>query len=197
MAAEGQRGHCGWLRGQAEALTSMGTVAAPLLGGFSLAAMVQTITLRPSDARWPDAAMVLFLLAAVLFIGTVQALFWARRYQVTPAEIMGWWPDADDRIDQLRDEQAQHARAFGRWSTLGRFTYDFALLCLLAALTILAVPPGSHGHAPVLRWVGVAVGAAAFAAEVIWIAAASKASRRALSLLTSRRRSGITVGKRL
>src|SRR5262245_37383958 len=69
--------------GSAEALTSMGAIAAPLLGGFSLAAMVQTITLTPSQARWPEAAMVLFLLAAVLFVATVQAMFWAREYQVT------------------------------------------------------------------------------------------------------------------
>ena len=66
------------LYGEAEALNSMGTIAAPLLAGFSLAAMVQTLTITTSAARWPDAALVLFMLAAVLFVATLQAMFWAR-----------------------------------------------------------------------------------------------------------------------
>src|SRR5262249_38768633 len=90
--------------GAAEALSSMGTIAAPLLGGFSLAAMVQTLTLKPTEVRWSDAALLLFLLAAMLFIAAVQAMFWARGYQVTPPEISAWWPDAKDhmRLSMLR-----------------------------------------------------------------------------------------------
>src|SRR5690242_12114963 len=59
------------LYGEAEALNSMGTIAAPLLAGFSLAAMVQTITINTGQARWPDAALLLFMLAAVLFVTAV------------------------------------------------------------------------------------------------------------------------------
>ena len=184
--------------GSAEALTSMGTIAAPLLGGFSLAAMVQTIALTPGEARWPDAAMVLFLLAAALFIATVQAMFWAREYQVTPAEIIAWWPDAQDRLDMLRAEQARHAAGFRMWSGRARVAYNAALICLLAGLTTLVVPAGSHEHVPVLRWVGVAVGVVALAAGVTWITGSSHTSRgwpgrflapRAESDITTRKRS--------
>ena len=53
----------------------MGTIAAPLLGGFSLAGMVQTLTITTSETRWPDAALLLFMLATVLFIATVQFMY--------------------------------------------------------------------------------------------------------------------------
>ena len=159
------------LYGLAEALNSMGTIAAPLLGGFSLAAMVQTLTINTTEARWPDAAFLLFMLAAVLFVATVQAMFWARQYQTNPTEIKGWWPDATkpQRVAQLRQEQRRHAAGFRMWSNRARITYSAALLCLLAALMVLAVPHPSHGQTPVLRWLAVAVGAAAFITEAIWI----------------------------
>lgn len=163
--------------GSAEALTNMGTIAAPLLGGFSLAATVQTITITPSQSRWPDAATVLFLLAAVLFIATVQAMFWAREYQVTPDEITAWWPDANDRLDMLRVEQAQHAAGFKMWSGRARRAYNAALICLLAGLTTLAVPAETHGRALVLRWAAVAFGVIAIAGEVAWIRGSSHPDR--------------------
>jgi hypothetical protein len=164
--------------GTAEALSSMGTIAAPLLGGFSLAAMVQTLTLKPGDARWPDAALLLFLLAAALFIGAMQVMFWAREYQVSPQEIISWWPDAKDRLGMLRDEQIKHAAGFKMWSNRARAAYNAALLCLLAGLTVLVVPPAeSHGHILALRWAAVVIGVLAFLAEVAWIAGSFTSSK--------------------
>jgi hypothetical protein len=151
----------------------MGTIAAPLLAGFSLAAMVQTLTISASEARWPDAALLLFMLAAVLFVTSVQAMFWARQYQTNPPEIMAWWPDATrpERLKLLRNDQKWHAAGFRMWANRARATYSAALLCLLAALTIIAVPAESHGQGqgPFLRWLAVAAGGAMFIAEAIWI----------------------------
>jgi hypothetical protein len=159
------------LYGEAEALNSMGAIAAPLLAGFSLAAMVQTLTITTSDTRWPETALLLFMLAAVLFVATVQAMFWARGYQTSPSEIKAWWPDATDpeRLKLLRDEQKWHAAGFRMWSNRARVAYAAALLCLLAALTLLAVPAESHGQVPSLRWLAVAIGGVAFIAEALWI----------------------------
>jgi hypothetical protein len=143
----------------------MGGVAAPVLGGFSLAAVVTTLTLKSSDLRWRDVTLLLFFLAAVLFIATLQATFWARAYQTNPSEIKSWWPDADnnpERLNMLRREQAYSAAGFGMWANRAVVIYDSALLLLLAALTTLAVPAESHGHVAVLRWVAVAVGVVAF-----------------------------------
>jgi hypothetical protein len=134
--------------------------------------MVQTLTITTNEARWPNAALLLFMLAAVLFVTTVQAMFWARGYQTTPKEIMDWWPDVTDpqRLIMLQREQKRHAAAFYMWSNRARVTYSAALLCLLAALTALAVPPETHQQATLLRWLAVAIGVAAFSAETLWIA---------------------------
>jgi hypothetical protein len=163
------------LYGEAEAANSLGAIAAPLLAGFSLAAMVQTLTIKTGDARWSEAAFLLFMLAAVLFVFCVQAMFWARAYQTTPAEIEAWWPDATDprRFKQIRADQSWYARGFSMWVNRARFTYNTALLCLLAALTVLAVPAGSSGQVAFVRWLAVAVGSAAFVAEATWIIGSS------------------------
>ena len=159
------------LYGEAEALNVMGTIAAPLLGGFSLASMVLTVTITTSETRWPDAALLLFMLAAVLFVGTLQFMFVARRYQASPSDLKAWWPDAEQpqRMKKLQNEQKWHARGFRRWSRRALVLYRTALLCLQAALTMLAVPAVSHGQVSVLRWSAVAVGGAAFTAQAVWI----------------------------
>jgi hypothetical protein len=176
------------LYGQAEALNSMGAIAAPLLAGFSLAAMVQTLTIKASETRWPNTVLVLFMLAAVFFVATVQATFWARKYSTNPSEIKAWWPDAShpERLKLLRSEQKWHAAGFRMWSNRARITYDVALLCLLAALTIVAVPPESHGEVPVLRWLAVAIGGAAFIAEIIWITGSFTNTKWIVQLLEPR-----------
>jgi hypothetical protein len=166
--------------GEPEAFNSMGAIAAPLLAGFSLAAMVQTLTIKTSDARWPEVALLLFMLAAVLFVFSVQAMFWARRYQTTPEEIKAWWPDAAHplRLKALRDEQRMHAKGFSLWAHRARATYNAGLLCLLAALTVLAVPAASDGHLAFVRWLTVAVGGVALVAEVTWIIGSSSKIKR-------------------
>ena len=148
------------LYGEAEAVASVGTVAAPLLAGFCLTATVQALTLTTSDTRWPS-------LMLLLSVATVQFMFWARRYQLGPSELKAWWPDADhpQRTKMLQDIQKHHAVGFRRWARWVRAAYRAALLCLLAGFTILAVPPaGSHGQPSVIRWVAVGVGGAAFIA---------------------------------
>jgi hypothetical protein len=159
------------LYGQAEALNSMGVIAAPLLGGFSLAAMVLTVTITTSETRWPDAALLLFMLAAVFFVATVQFMFVARMYQASPPDFKAWWPDAEQpqRMKKLQNEQKRHAAGFRRWSGRALVNYRVAVLCLQAALTILAVPAVSHGQVSVLRWLAVAVGGVVFIAQAIWL----------------------------
>jgi hypothetical protein len=161
--------------GAAEAVMSMGTIAAPLLAGFSLAAFVLVLALSANDVRYGDVAALLFLLAAVFLVLAVQATFWARENLVTPDQLKEWWPDADEpyRVKQLKDEQAEHAAGFKTWGWRARTAYDLGLLCLLAGLTVLAIPPASAN--PPARWVAVGVGAIAFALESIWVVASFRA----------------------
>jgi hypothetical protein len=155
--------------GAAEAVMSMGTIAAPLLAGFSLAAFVVIFTIKATDVRYRDVAALLLLLAAVLLVMAVQATFWARQYQVTPAQLKEWWQDADKqyRLDMLKIEQAEHMASFQTWSRRAGTVYNFGLLCLLAGLTVLAIPPVKEN--PPARWLAVGVGAIAFVLELGWV----------------------------
>jgi hypothetical protein len=155
--------------GSAEAVTGMGTIAAPLLAGFSLAAFVQAFALSTRDVRYRDVAALLLLLAAVFLVMAVQATFWARQYQVTPAQLREWWDDATEpyRLEMLKNEQAQHMERFKIWSRRTRIAFDVGLLWLLAGLTVLAIPPVSGN--PPARWASVGVGAIAFVLELGWV----------------------------
>jgi hypothetical protein len=154
--------------GAAEALVSMGTIAAPLLAGFSLAGFLQVLALSTNDVRWRDAPLLLLMLAALLLIGSVQATFWARQFQVTPGDLKDWWPDWQQpyRIRMIGRELADHNAGFRRWANLARTSYELGLLALISALTVLAVPPQS-ATGP-LRWIAAAAGVIAFCAELCW-----------------------------
>jgi hypothetical protein len=155
--------------GAAEAVMSMGTIAAPLLAGFSLASFVLIFTLTSSEVRYGDVAALLLLLAAVFLVQAVQATFWARENHVTPAQLREWWDDADEPRTRVRleREQAEHMKKFQFWCFWARIAYDVGLLCLLAGLTVLAIPP-TTGNSPV-RWAAVGVGAIAFVGELSWV----------------------------
>jgi len=164
------------LYGEAEALNNMGSIAAPLLAGFCLAATVQTLTITTRDARWPNIAVLLFMLASLLFIATLQVMLWARRYHVVPSELTAWWPDADQprRSEELQRIQQLHAAGFRLWANRARIAYRAAQLCLSAGFTILAVPPESPTQLSIFRWLAVGIGAAGFTSEVIWIVGSSR-----------------------
>jgi len=154
----------------------MGTIASPLLAGFCLAATVQTLTITTRDARWPSVALLLFMLASLLFIATLQVMLWAQRYHVVPSELMAWWPDADHarRSEDLRRIQALHAAGFRVWANRARIVYRAAQLCLSAGFTILAVPPESPAQPTLFRWLAVGIGATGFISEAIWIVGSSR-----------------------
>jgi hypothetical protein len=138
----------------------MGTIAAPLLAGFSLSTFVLVLTLKASDVRYPDFAALLLLLAAVFLILAVQATISAR----------GWWPDQQSRGKMSKADQDWLTGKFKAWSIGATIAYDLGLLCLLAGLTVLAVPPVSGN--PTTRWAAVAVGAIAFIVTLCWTIAA-------------------------
>jgi hypothetical protein len=74
--------------GQTAAADTMGTIAAPLLGGFAFAAIGIILQAR-QDVRWPDQALALLVVAFLSFITSVQATFHARRHYVPPDEFLG------------------------------------------------------------------------------------------------------------
>lgn len=128
--------------GLAEAVATMGTIAAPLLAGFSLSAFVLVLTLKARDARFRDVAALLLLLAAVLLVLAVQATTTAR----------GWWldPGQPSYAEMPKADRKWLTHKFRIWSVGATIAYDLGLLCLLAGLTVLAVPPVREN--PAARW---------------------------------------------
>ncbi|WP_406512746.1 hypothetical protein OG851_27115 [Streptomyces sp. NBC_00161] len=156
--------------GATESAITMGNVASPFLAGFSLAAYIQTISLATSAVRWRGPSMVLFLSAASLLIFAVQTTFLARRHLVTPKDLMDWWPDWAQpyRRNLLSGMLKEDNKSYRQWTNVARLLFGLGLLCLLAGLTLLAVPPDSPCP-PLTRWLTVCVGTLATLAEAIWL----------------------------
>jgi len=166
--------------GSSAALQSIGTVAAPLLAGFSftLAALVLT---SPEWVRWPDLAMALLVIAGLLLTNAVQAAAWARRWDITPSELLAWWPQFDDLSDSAREavyqEQADHARRHFRWARLTQATYDGGILSLLSGIVFLVWPPGMWSFWSA-RGVVVVAAILGFLVECGWVVFSVVMSRR-------------------
>jgi len=157
--------------GAPAALQTAGTIAAPLLAGFSFTLVALVLT-SPSRVRWPDATLVPLTMAGLLLITAVQCAFWARRWDVTPTEILSWWPDFDGLPETIREqvfrEQHTHSERQVRWARATRVAYDGGILSLLAGMTVLLVPPVRES---ILSFRGLAVLLAlvGFVAELAWI----------------------------
>lgn len=157
--------------GYANAIDSVGGVAAPLLAGFSLASVI-VISDDAENFRWPGAAILGFTIAAVALVGSVQCAFNARQYIWSGADVAAWWPDMkedSEREEQLRAEQDW---AFGRWqawTAWTRGTYALGILALLTALAFALPPHHDLGIEGSLRWAASGIAFAASAGEACWI----------------------------
>lgn len=147
------------------AVETMGTISAPVLAGFSLSTFVLALTLKARDTRYPGLAALLLLLAAVLLILAVQATTTARGWSRHARQPGRGKPSAD---------QERLTAKFTHWSIGATIAYDLGLLCLLAGLTVLAVPPVREN--PATRWAAVAVGAIAFTVTLSWAVIAFSAA---------------------
>ncbi|MFD0744142.1 hypothetical protein ACFQ1L_21705 [Phytohabitans flavus] len=134
---------------------SLGGVAAPLLAGFAVA-LIGLLIPGAESLRYPDAALALFALSAVLFLQVVQLNARARGYAVSPAQVREWYPDFDDPARQaVVAWELRHHRA--SWAHLVRRTrtrYNVAILALTAGLMVALVPRGGIGP---LRVVAIVV----------------------------------------
>ncbi|MGV9268093.1 hypothetical protein ACWDRR_25910 [Kitasatospora sp. NPDC003701] len=156
--------------GFTDSIASMGSVAAPFLAGFSLTISVIILTsLKPDTARWPDQALLLFVLAAFMLISAVQVTFLARYYSVTPKDLMDWYPDWEQeyRRTQLSDILKTQGEKFRHRANIARWLYSAGLLLLTSGLTILAVPPHVD-CASNWRWGAVAAGCVMTGVEFGW-----------------------------
>jgi hypothetical protein len=151
--------------GYPAATESVGSVASPLLAGFSFA-LVGLVIPAPEHFRWPNATLAVLFLAGALFIFSVQCSFWARQYEITPNDINLWTPAYPQGRKQAL--QRLHSVGFNTWNSRMNRAYRFAILCLLVGVMLALLPPG---HVSWLRRVAVALAVLASLVEAAWIAA--------------------------
>jgi hypothetical protein len=145
------------------ATESAGSVAAPLLAGFSFA-LVGLVIPAPERFRWPSATLVLLLAGGVAFVAAVQCSFWARQYAITPEDIDLW------RSEYSRERklalQHLHKLGFDIWAGRFNVAYRAGILLLLGGIALALVPRGSIGP---VRFLAIAVAAAGLLAELCWV----------------------------
>ena len=156
--------------GSSEAVQTMGGIAAPVLAGFSFTLLA--LILQIEDAlKWPDLALVALMGAGLGFIAVVQFTFWTRHYSARPAEILEWWPDAEDpwRRELIREDQWTYEAERRRWATAARRAYITAIVLLLVGVALVLVPDGPLGDIPAGRATAIAVALLGLLLELLWI----------------------------
>ena len=157
--------------GYGNAIDSVGSVASPLLAGFSLASVI-LVSDDAGNFRWPGAVMLALTIAAATLIGTVQCAYNARQYLWSAADVTSWWPDIENgsqREELLRHEQSKAFHRWEAWARWTRTTYDCGILALLVGLALALPPQHGAGAQESLRWVASGMAFAACAGEVSWI----------------------------
>jgi hypothetical protein len=152
--------------GQAGAVETMGTIAAPLLGGFAFAAIALVLQIR-RDLGWPDGALVLLVLVFLLFVTSVQATFHAKRHYVAPDEWLAWLELASSqtRRQELQRAYIRGLESYRWWSSIARRTYSLAIVGLFSATAVLLVP---SGHIGLGRAIAIALAGLGAIGECVW-----------------------------
>jgi hypothetical protein len=157
--------------GYGNAADSLGSVAAPLLSGFSLASVI-VVSDDSASFRWPGVVAFFLAVAAVLLIGAVQCGYNARQYFWSASDVRDWWPDmieGSDREEVLREEQALAFARWSMWVSWMRNTYNVGILALLVGLAC-SLPPRLDSNAQAdWRWTAAAFVFAGCVAEACWI----------------------------
>lgn len=153
-------------------VASVGGVATPLLGGFSLASVI--VVSDDAGSFWlPGAAILALTVAATFFIAAVQFAQIAGRSYAARADlpISGRTRYEDKKVSGFtKDGYDKRAVAFNRakrWDKWARRLYHGGIFAWLIALA-LALMPKPGASEPVLRWIAVGVAVTACVAETLF-----------------------------
>jgi hypothetical protein len=148
----------------------MGSIAAPLLAGFSVALAIFLAQSKEASG-WESFALSLLVVAALAFIAAVQLTFRARQFAVTPPEIEMWWSDPNEpgRREMLRTEQRFYHANHSVWAKRAGWAYDLGLPSFLLGVTASLVPPGGLFDASAGRLAVVVLALLGFVAELAWL----------------------------
>lgn len=150
----------------ADVVDKLGTIAAPLLGGFSIT-LIGLVASKDASAtiRWPAWVLCTLIAAAVLFLLAVQWTIAGRQFFLTPEEHAAQSPQAPE--ETRRQSYAAAMGDFRAWATRARIAFDAGLAALLLGLAEVALPPGKVAHFGFARSLAVVIALVAFAGEVL------------------------------
>ncbi|MEU6696949.1 hypothetical protein [Pseudonocardia sp. NPDC046786] len=131
--------------GMPSSVSGFGTLAAPLLAGFSLTAVVEIVGRSERGIRG-DIAILLFTLAAGFLIVAIQTAINGARYNIKPSEWVDWNPEMkhyDVRAQDVRRYQWKSERLAEYYSDLARFTFNAGIVLFVGGLISILIPgPG-------------------------------------------------------
>jgi hypothetical protein len=147
------------------AIESAGTVAAPLLAGFTFA-LIGLIVTAADTLRYPGIALSLLVTSSISAIAAVQCGFWSRQFAITKEDIRVWRQDYPP--ERQLALQRLHRRGYEIWTARFTGTYRAAILLLLAGVAMTLVPTGPIGLAHCLA---IGIAGLGFVGESLWVAA--------------------------
>lgn len=162
--------------GAAAAVQNVGTVAAPLLAGFSFT-LLTFVVQDPARFAMPDWTLLLLVGAGIAMIFAVQFGAWARQHESRPGDYREWWKDAD-RDPALAEEQRKSALEHALWARRTRNMYNLGVLLLLGAVALLLWPPNDSVDLGSPRGWAFVVAALGLLGELSWLVQVKHRSRR-------------------
>ncbi|MFC5139062.1 hypothetical protein ACFPK1_12540 [Actinomycetospora rhizophila] len=185
--------------GHAISTTTFASIAAPLLAGFSIAAVV-TLVGRADRGLRGDLAIAFFSLAIACLVFAIQSGSAAASRHISVTERVALYPEKirdPERIHQIRSEQWRDEAIASHHRLLTRLAYNTGILAFLAGLLCVALPGAGDWNVP--RAVAVIIVGSAILVEIIqqahrprWLAAFLAPSDEDLELgYTPFRRRGV------
>jgi hypothetical protein len=166
--------------GEPEAVRGLGATVAPLLSGFSLAAIATLVNADPTR-RPPltDFAIGAFAIAVALLLQAMQFAFMVLRYSApvdARLNVNPWARRLTDDLEGEREVQWHDALAAGFYRQRVYRLYDLGLLAFLTGLLLLLIPR----HWSAGRSMGLVMIAASTVIELLWVIGDPLRMRRVL-----------------
>jgi hypothetical protein len=161
----------------ADVVDKLGTIAAPLLGGFSIT-LIGLVVSKDASAtiRWPSWSVAALTGATVLFLLAIQCTIAGRQFYVAPDEFKARTPELDEGLREFA--YGENLRQFRVWADRARAAFGFGLALLLLGLIGVILPPGPVSKFDGGRWCALAIGVAALLGEVAWLSGDEWVSRQ-------------------
>lgn len=163
--------------GEATAVDSLATTAAPMLAGFTFA-LIGLVVTSPGSLHWPSLTEALLVAAAVILSVAVQFGSIARRWAIPPAdwrELLSIAPEG--QLKALANAGPGALAKHRRWLLWTRIVFNCGLVVLFVAVAFALVPAKpdtalTAGRIIAITFAGIAAAGQALVTVVMGVRAA-------------------------